>query len=192
MSAQTASNARSIKPERLNTVRFASQPTSTQITNGRALFTWMWRQLERSEPRLAVSGYVPSDLDLLFRTIREGRVMPYPPIEWSVIFAEIRWDDVNDRSGPHCARILLEVVGQLCATVICEGGGCVSPIRACEMMLQYWDIQGTYIHYEDGRRGTYLVSTSACERKFGVRIRVKLMDEPLEDDWTLEGSPDLI
>jgi hypothetical protein len=134
---------------------------------------------------------VVADLEDLFRTIRAGHPMHYPPIEWSVIFAEIRWDNVYDRNGHHCSQVLLRLVGQLCETLIREGGGRVPHIRACEMMQDYWDRQGRYIRYKCTRSGTYLVSTPACEQKFGVQVKVKLVDVSLDDMvWTLQGEPD--
>ena len=183
MSSQTVSTSRTNEPEGSKIIRLASKPPLIQITKGRDLFMWMWRQLERSEPQVPVTAHMVESLENLFRTIRAGRSMVGPPIEWSDIFTEVRWDNLYDRSGPRCAEGLLTMVGRLCDTVIQAGGGRVPHIRACEMMLQYWDRLGPYIKHQDGRRGTYLVSTSACERKFGVRIRVKLMDEPLDEDW---------
>ena len=71
-------------------IRIASQPPSIQITKGRDLFTWMWRQLERSEPRVPITTHMVWCLENLFRTIRAGRSMVGPPIEWSDIFTEVR------------------------------------------------------------------------------------------------------
>ena len=133
--------------------------------------------------QVIVSGHIAFNMEDLYSDIRANRFISYPPIEWSVIFGEIRWSDVSKQDGPHCARVLLEVVGRLCETIIQEGGGYVCPIRACEMMLIYWDRRGKYINYKRVKKSYSLVSTPACEREHGIRIKVRLTGEPINDVW---------
>lgn len=166
-----------------------SSPRLTNLTEFRDLFGWLWNQLLMATPQISVSIYVNEQNFDLFNAIHSRRWMHLPPIEWNVIFAEIDWAKPCDGTGQQCSVPMLQFVGQLSETVIREGGGRVSPLRACEMMIGFWDGKGEYIHYEQTWDGAYyLISTPACELDLGVVIRVKLEDEPMNMEcWSLDG-----
>lgn len=174
-------------------VALPSRPSIAKITTDRDLFLWLWSQLEVAGPQIRVGNYVPSDIFCLQHSILSGQTIIYPPIEWTVIFAEIEWAKPCDGSGDQCSVPMLQFIGKLSETLILEGGGCVSPLRACEMMLFIWDAHGKYVYFGDGPEdGCYLVSTPACKRELGVAFRIKLNDEPMNVEcWSLEGYVEL-
>jgi hypothetical protein len=51
------------------------------------------------------------------------------------------------------------------------------------MMLIYWDRRGKYINYKRVKKSYSLVSTPACEREHGIRIKVRLTGKPINDVW---------
>ena len=172
-----------------NVVQFPTPEPPINIVNGRDLFEWMWKQLEQSGPQAPVSSHVTWATKNLFDSIHLGRAIMYPPIEWTVIFAEIHWNAPPDPDQHYCSASLLGFVGQLCETIIRDGGGRVPAVRACEMMMSRWDRPGAYIKYQERQNSTYLISTPLCARDLGAQVEVVLKDVPMNEEcWSLTGS----
>ena len=158
------------------------------ITKVHELFPWMWRQLEMSGPTIAIDPSLDDRVTSIYTTFESGQSLAYPLEEWCDIFSEIKWADIYDKGSPRCSVLLLQFIGQLGTYGHNEFCRRVYPATAVQMMHDVWDHSGTYLHYGDNTGSdNYLVSTEACERLLGAKIRVPFSEEFLADDWFLQG-----
>src|SRR3954447_5086063 len=79
------------------------------ITTGPDLFAWAFRRLEEAEPQITLPPQLARGLEILFRAIRAGKCIRFPPVvlEWPVIFTELDWGDIYSQDQPRVGRDLI-------------------------------------------------------------------------------------
>jgi hypothetical protein len=171
---------RSLQSAGGNVVRLSDRrPPKVTIRTGLDLFLWTFRQLEKSQPQIAVGADLVLAARYLRSAIGTGATIVRPPLDWHFLFHQIRWDNIYEKDGPHCALGMISFVGQLCDLLAEEGPTKVCPVRASEMLLDHLDPHGSFVRYHK-HRGQWLVSTAVCEQKHNVMIKVGLRGEPLD------------
>lgn len=160
-------------PERIVRIRTVSE-----------LCVALFRHLDAAEPLIPITPIIAAVKQELLQELASNQPVTSPPAYFLEIMSGIYWKD----APAHAERAGLDLL--MCVGAMSEAMHRDQhydlPLAQVVLILQDF-YRGRGLRFRRSRQRWWLISTSAYEQEFGVRIRVKLPRAPQEDPLDLDG-----